>query len=59
MPPAHLGAISEGGPEYKRMQETCCQLGLRLLKWTLAMIDGPSEAHSLDRTFRRFKDMGK
>jgi NAD(P)H dehydrogenase (quinone) len=56
---AHYGAISAGAPEEERVQEACRRLGLRLSEWTARMIYGREEAHPLNQTYDRFKDLGK
>ncbi|EKK00519.1 flavodoxin [Rhodopirellula baltica SH28] len=56
---AHYGAISAGGPDEERVQEACRRLGRRLSEWTANMIDGQKEAHPLNQTYERFKDLGK
>ena len=56
---AHYGAISAGPPEEERVQEACRRLGRRLSEWTATMIHGREEAHPLNQTYERFKDLGK
>jgi NAD(P)H dehydrogenase (quinone) len=56
---AHYGAISAGAPRDERVQQACRRLGLRLAEWTASMIHGRKEAHPLQQTYDRFRDLGK
>ncbi len=54
---AHYGAICAGPPEQDSAQAACHRLGLRLAEWVATMIDGRKEAHPLNQTYDRFKDL--
>lgn len=56
---AHYGAISAGTPFEDRVQEACRRLGLRLAEWCTSMVDGRKEAHPLNQSYERFRDLGK
>ncbi len=56
---AHYGAITAGPPTANREMEACRRLGLRLSEWVATMIKGQKDAHPLNQTYDRFRDLGK
>lgn len=56
---AHYGAIIAGAPNEDHEKEACRRLGLRLAEWSATLIEGRKDAHPLNQTYDRFKDLGK
>ena len=56
---AHYGAIVAGSPRAESEQNACRRLGRRLAEYTASLIEGRKEAHPLNQTYDRFKDLGK
>jgi NAD(P)H dehydrogenase (quinone) len=56
---AHYCAIAAGQPQEDRELNACRRLGLRLAEWSATMIDGRKEAHPLNQSYERFRDLGK
>ncbi len=56
---AHYGAICAGPPVQEREQHACERLGLRLAEWAASLIEGRADAHPLNQSYERFKELGQ